>query len=198
MSRAPSWRRRAIRDDPLPPYAELLGLTVDTGATIAPMLIMPFATEVLGRPGFLHGGAISGLMEMAAIVALHACAGEDEAAAEIKPINVTVDFMRGGRDKPTLARGDRHAARHARRQCRGDRLAGRPRQADRRGADELSRGARLTGHGVGDGNVETCGVRRSCRASTCSRTAARTHHNRIYRLAVPELAVTANACRTNR
>jgi len=25
--------------------------------------------------------------------------------AEIKPINVTVDFMRGGRDKPTHARG---------------------------------------------------------------------------------------------
>ncbi|WP_375429508.1 PaaI family thioesterase, partial [uncultured Sphingomonas sp.] len=57
-----------------------------------------------GRPGFLHGGAISGLLEMAAIVALrHALA--EEGGGRIKPVNVTVDFMRGGRDKPTRAAG---------------------------------------------------------------------------------------------
>ena len=65
---------------------------------------MPFADDVLGRPGFLHGGAISGLMEVAAIVALQA-ALKQEGGGRIKPINVTVDFMRGGRDKPTYARG---------------------------------------------------------------------------------------------
>ena len=90
--------------DALPPYADLLGLTVERDGSDAPLLVMPFATEVLGRPGFLHGGAISGLMEMAAIVALHAALA-DEGGGEIKPINVTVDFMRGGRDKPTRARG---------------------------------------------------------------------------------------------
>ena len=68
----------------------------------APVLVMPFATDVLGRPGFLHGGAIGGLLEMAAIVALHD-ALEGEGGGEIKPINVTVDFMRGGRDKDTRA-----------------------------------------------------------------------------------------------
>jgi len=86
----------------LPPYAELLGLTVDPEDEA--MLIMPFGDAVLGRPGFLHGGAISGLMEVAAIVALrHALA--DEGGGRIKPINVTVDFMRGGRDKPTYGKG---------------------------------------------------------------------------------------------
>ena len=86
----------------LPPYAELLGLTVDPEDEA--MLIMPFGDAVLGRPGFLHGGAISGLMEMAAIVALYdALAGEG--GGEVKPVNVTVDFMRGGRDKPTRSRG---------------------------------------------------------------------------------------------
>jgi uncharacterized protein (TIGR00369 family) len=66
--------------------------------------MMPFGDTVLGRPGFLHGGAISGLMEVAAIVALrHALA--DEGGGRIKPINVTVDFMRGGRDKPTFGKG---------------------------------------------------------------------------------------------
>jgi uncharacterized protein (TIGR00369 family) len=89
----------------LPPYADLLGLTVDPDLSdAAPVLIMPFGDDVLGRPGFLHGGAISGLMEMAAIAALqHALAAEG--GGRIKPINVTVDFMRGGRDKPTRAQG---------------------------------------------------------------------------------------------
>src|SRR3546814_11382216 len=65
---------------------------------------MPFSDDVLGRPGFLHGGAIGGLLEMAAIVALHA-ALESEGGGRIKPINVTVDYMRGGREKETRAQG---------------------------------------------------------------------------------------------
>ena len=86
----------------LPPYAETLGLSVAPDDGGAPVLTMPFSDAVLGRPGFLHGGAISGLMEVAAIAALqHAL----EDGGRIKPINVTVDFMRGGRDKMTYARG---------------------------------------------------------------------------------------------
>jgi len=90
--------------DRLPPYAQLLGLSVERDSDGARLLVMPFGNHVLGRPGFLHGGAISGLMEMAAIVALHD-ALEGEGGGEIKPVNVTVDFMRGGRDKPTRSRG---------------------------------------------------------------------------------------------
>ena len=87
----------------LPPYAEALGLELEQGDG-APVLVMPFADDVVGRPGFLHGGAISGLLEMAAIVALdRALAGEG--GGRIKPVGVTVDFMRGGRDKPTRAAG---------------------------------------------------------------------------------------------
>jgi uncharacterized protein (TIGR00369 family) len=87
----------------LPPYADLLGIEVEPSEG-APILLMPFADEVVGRPGFLHGGAISGLLEMAAIAALqHALA--EEGGGRIKPVNVTVDFMRGGRDKPTRAAG---------------------------------------------------------------------------------------------
>jgi uncharacterized protein (TIGR00369 family) len=88
----------------LPPYAELLGLTIEADGDGAPSLVMPFSGDVIGRPGFLHGGAIGGLLEMAAIVALqHAL--EAEGGGRIKPINVTVDYMRGGREKPTRARG---------------------------------------------------------------------------------------------
>jgi uncharacterized protein (TIGR00369 family) len=87
----------------IPPYAELLGLAVEPGE-LAPTLLMPFDTDVVGRPGFLHGGAIGGLLEMAAVAALHQ-ALEAEGGGRVKPINLTVDYMRGGRDKPTRARG---------------------------------------------------------------------------------------------
>jgi uncharacterized protein (TIGR00369 family) len=85
------------------PYAELLGLTIEPGET-APTLVMPFAHDVVGRPGFLHGGAIGGLLEMAAVTALRQ-ALDAEGGGQLKPINLTVEYMRGGRDKLTHARG---------------------------------------------------------------------------------------------
>lgn len=87
----------------LPPYAHALGITVEPEED-APVLVMPFAPAVLGRPSFLHGGAIAGLLEMAAIAALDQALAA-EGGGRIKPITVTVDFMRGGRDKPTQAVG---------------------------------------------------------------------------------------------
>lgn len=85
----------------LPPYAELLGLSVEPGED-APLFVMPFNHDVVGRPGFLHGGALAGLLEMAAVGALRQAL---EGEARIKPVNVTVDYMRGGRDKVTRAKG---------------------------------------------------------------------------------------------
>jgi len=87
----------------IPPYAVLLGLDIEPGEA-APTLVMPFAADVVGRPGFLHGGAIGGLLEMAAVAALKQALAAD-GGGRVKPINLTVDYMRGGRDKPTRARG---------------------------------------------------------------------------------------------
>jgi uncharacterized protein (TIGR00369 family) len=83
----------------LPPYAKLLGLSTDSvgGETL---WIMPFREEVVGRPGFLHGGAIAGLLEFAALGTLYEALEE---AVVVKPINVTVQFMRGGTDLETFA-----------------------------------------------------------------------------------------------
>ena len=77
----------------LPPYARLLGLNIDhrDGARI---FVMPFSADVVGRPGFLHGGAIAGLLEFAAFEALSAAI--DDPAVVMKPVTVTVDYMRGG------------------------------------------------------------------------------------------------------
>lgn len=88
----------------LPPYAELLGLTISGNQDGAPILAMPWSAGVMGRPGFLHGGAIGGLLEMAAVVALHARFADAD-RPRIKPITVTVDYMRGGREAETFAFG---------------------------------------------------------------------------------------------
>ena len=85
----------------LPPYAELLGLGTRRSPEGELLWVMPFRDEVIGRPGFLHGGAIAGLLEFAALGTLYE-ALECETVA-VKPINVTVDFMRGGIEHDTFA-----------------------------------------------------------------------------------------------
>jgi uncharacterized protein (TIGR00369 family) len=87
---------------PLPPYGELLGLRTESGGGGETLWIMPFRDEVVGRPGFLHGGAIAGLLEFAALGTLYEALGGQESVT-VKPINVTVDFMRGGIDHDTYA-----------------------------------------------------------------------------------------------
>jgi uncharacterized protein (TIGR00369 family) len=71
-----------------------------------PVIGMPFANRVQGRPGFLHGGAISGLLEIAAIAAVHQALRAKGSDANIKQVNVTVDFMRGGLSQMTFAVGE--------------------------------------------------------------------------------------------
>jgi len=85
----------------LPPYADLLGATLDHDADGAPVLLMPFGDHVVGRPGFLHGGAIAGLLELAALATLRHALGDEPVG--IKPVTVTADFQRGGRAVPTRA-----------------------------------------------------------------------------------------------
>jgi uncharacterized protein (TIGR00369 family) len=90
--------------DVLPPYARLLGLERSRSEAGELLWTMPFGDAVLGRPGFLHGGAISGLLEFAALGALYEALGSREGVT-VKPINVTVDFMRGGAEHDTFASG---------------------------------------------------------------------------------------------
>jgi uncharacterized protein (TIGR00369 family) len=87
----------------LPPYARLLDLRIIDG-TNGPQIVMPFSNDVLGRPGFLHGGAIAGLLEFAAFTALAKALGGEQAT--MKPVTITVDYMRGGAE----ALGDTYAA----------------------------------------------------------------------------------------
>jgi uncharacterized protein (TIGR00369 family) len=87
-----------MSNNPASPYAEALGVkrTKDGDREI---LAMPFGDHLIGRPGFLHGGAISGLTECAAWFML----GDTLDDASFKPITVTVDFLRGGKMVETYA-----------------------------------------------------------------------------------------------
>jgi uncharacterized protein (TIGR00369 family) len=91
--------------DLLPPYARALDMRVHSEADDAPVIIMPFADKVQGRPGYLHGGAISGLLEMAAVAAIHKALRDRGSDASIKQVNVTIDFMRAGLPQDTFATG---------------------------------------------------------------------------------------------
>ncbi len=95
----------AVHD--LPPYASVLGIALcpadpAADADSAPTLCMTYHDGIAGRPGMLHGGAIAGLMDMAAHVALRASLEPD---VTFKPIGITIDYVRGGRQTPTYARG---------------------------------------------------------------------------------------------
>lgn len=87
---------------PLPPYARFLGISTRRSDAGELQFVMPFADVVLGRPGYVHGGALAGLLEFAAFGALFEALGAREGIA-VKPINVTAQYMRGAARHDTIA-----------------------------------------------------------------------------------------------
>jgi uncharacterized protein (TIGR00369 family) len=88
------------------PYADFLGIRIDGDVDGAPLLAMPYSEGLLGSPGRLHGGAVAGLLEIAAIAAIDATLDDTaEARERFKPITVTLDFMRPGLLVETYACG---------------------------------------------------------------------------------------------
>jgi uncharacterized protein (TIGR00369 family) len=85
------------------PYAATMAFGTERDGEGRLVLTMAYQTDKMGRPGFLHGGAIAGMLEAVAYATLAEALG-DEDRPRIKPINVTVTFMRGGRDSLTRAR----------------------------------------------------------------------------------------------
>lgn len=89
---------KAMRD--IPPYAELLKLDFQEHDGSF-RVVMPFHDDVVGRPGYLHGGAIAGLLEFAAFRTL--ARRMDDVRVVMKPVTVTVDYMRPGLERETYA-----------------------------------------------------------------------------------------------
>lgn len=88
----------------LTPYADSLGIVVHTEEDGTPVLAVDFGTEVEGRPGHLHGGSISGLLETAGYALLRRELARREQIHQLKPINITVQFLAGGKQLRTFAK----------------------------------------------------------------------------------------------
>ena len=90
----------------LPPYARAMGMEIDHIEDGVPIIGMDFADRTQGRPGFLHGGAIGGLLEMAGYAALRAELDRQGNDARMKPVNINIEYLRGGVKERTYARGE--------------------------------------------------------------------------------------------
>lgn len=90
--------------DHLTPYARALGIGVDRVEGGVPVLRVEFTDAVQGRPGALHGGAISGLLETAGYALLRAELARAGREIAMKPINLTVQFLASGKVRATFAR----------------------------------------------------------------------------------------------
>ena len=96
-----------MSDVALLPYADFLGIRIEGERDGAPLLVMPFSEGLLNLQGGIHGGAISGLLEIAATAAIDATLEEGEDPRSVfKPITVTVDFMRPGLPADVYACGE--------------------------------------------------------------------------------------------
>lgn len=77
-------------------YRQTLG--VEAPAQGGDVHVMPIHQRQLGRPGFLHGGAIAGFLAIA-------CDNKAEAeGGGHDPAITTMNYLRGGRERDTFAR----------------------------------------------------------------------------------------------
>lgn len=86
------------------PYAGLLGAEYRIDGDEV-TLVAPFQKALIGTPSpaRLHGGAVAGLMELAATAQMIHALREEETLPTIAPVNVTVDYLRGGQTETTYA-----------------------------------------------------------------------------------------------
>jgi uncharacterized protein (TIGR00369 family) len=90
----------------LPAYARSLGIA-PSGAEEGgmPVLTVDFGANVEGRPQHFHGGATAGLLETAGYASLRAALAAAGRTGQLKPINITVQYLSPGKARPTLAAG---------------------------------------------------------------------------------------------
>ncbi|WP_367159092.1 PaaI family thioesterase [Erythrobacter sp.] len=84
-------------------YARSLGIEVHGEEDGLPVLTVDFGRNVEGRPGHFHGGATAGLLETAGYAALRTRLAAEGRAPQLKPINITVQYLSAGRSKRTYA-----------------------------------------------------------------------------------------------
>ncbi len=98
---------------PLPPHALNMGIELHHLDGHIPILGCDFSPRIVGRPGHFHGGALGGLLEMAALAAAREELALRGPVPGLKPVNISVQYMRGAVEARCFARG--HVERAGRR-----------------------------------------------------------------------------------
>ena len=97
-----------MADEPHPDllsnYARSLGIEVAEFEDGVPVLSVSGIDAIEGRPGHFHGGATSGLLETAGYAALRVALNESDREAQLKPINITVQFLAAAKKAPLYAK----------------------------------------------------------------------------------------------
>lgn len=86
-------------------YARSLGITVVGEETGLPVLMLEFGPHTEGRPKHYHGGATAGLLETAGYAALRTVLASEGRDPQMKPVNITVQYLSAGRSMPSYALG---------------------------------------------------------------------------------------------
>ncbi len=95
-----------MKSTELSPYARALGMAFVGLEHGSPVIAMAPSPRTIGRPGYLHGGAIGGVLEMAGFTALAAELERQGLDLRIKPINISTEYLRGGLPETIYARGE--------------------------------------------------------------------------------------------
>lgn len=90
---------------PLPPYARSMGMEIEELADGSRAIAMDYAERAQGRPGYFHGGVISGMLEIAAYMALKSEIAGEGPGLRLKPVNITIEFLRAAVPRRTFAQG---------------------------------------------------------------------------------------------
>ena len=89
----------------LPPYARSLGIEYHAMEEGSPILTVAFGPTVEGRPQHFHGGATAGLLENAGYAVLRARLLREGRDPQLKPVNITVQYLSAGKSQPSFAKG---------------------------------------------------------------------------------------------
>ena len=85
-------------DIALPAFAETIGAAICRWDDDRPILAIDYSDQICGNPGMFHGGAVGGLLAMAAVATLQAELGGRQSASRLIPVSSTVEFLRAARE----------------------------------------------------------------------------------------------------
>lgn len=87
------------------PYAAFLGLRFEQEEEGDFLAVLPHSEHLEGRPGYLHGGVLGGVLECVAIHKVMSVV-EPRNGRLARPINIGINYLRGAARATTYAKAE--------------------------------------------------------------------------------------------